>query len=67
MQVGDVVTAVNGDAIREFTDLQLMVAASPGQSLALDVRRGEQELALTVTPRVNETTQRNGVVSRSGM
>jgi regulator of sigma E protease len=57
LQVGDVVTAVNGAAIREFTDLQSLVAASPGRTLALDVRRGDDELAVTITPRVNETTR----------
>lgn len=50
IQTGDVVTAVDGAPILYFRELQAKVEGSGGRPLRLDLRRGQEQLALTVTP-----------------
>ena len=48
---GDVVTAVNGEGIEYFSQLQRVVTGSAGVPLALTVARGGQLLDIVATPR----------------
>jgi len=56
LQAGDLVLSVDGSRISRFDELQYAVATSPGVPLDLEVRRGEEILALTVVP---ETVMRD--------
>lgn len=51
LEVGDVITAIDGDEIVLFEDLRTAVGNSGGQPLALDVWRDGETLSLTLTPR----------------
>jgi regulator of sigma E protease len=54
LQVGDVVTAIDGQVISRFDQLRQIVGTHPGQALKLHVVRGDQALDLTVTPDTRE-------------
>ncbi len=60
MKTGDVITAVNGNAISSFTQLKNIVEASNGAPLALDVWRRGETLALELTPRRVDEPQEDG-------
>ena len=51
LQEGDLILTVNGQPIAGFDQMPPMVEASQGQPVALTIRRGDQTLALTLTPR----------------
>jgi regulator of sigma E protease len=53
LQSGDVVTAVDGQQVTLVEDFQRLVRERTGTSVALGVRRGQETLQLTMTPRVN--------------
>ncbi len=60
IEVGDVISAVNGTSISSFTQLKEIVEASNGAPLRLDVwREGVQE-QLSLTPRRTDEPQENG-------
>ena len=50
LQSGDVIVAVDGDHIRDFQELQRVLAGSLGRTVTLDVRRGERVFSVSVTP-----------------
>jgi regulator of sigma E protease len=47
---GDVVTAVDGDAVKEYTQLRLAVIFSGGDPMTIDLMRGEQPVSVVATP-----------------
>jgi len=47
----DIIRAVNGRVVANFTDLQKIIVISANRPLALSVDRGGQTLAITATPR----------------
>ena len=47
---GDLLLAVDGEGVRTAQDASEVIRASDGAPLSLEVRRGEAELDLTVTP-----------------
>jgi len=64
---GDVIAELEGQAVARFEDLQSVVRLHPGQPLALVVVRGDQRLALTVTPVESVLTDRFGNSHRVGL
>jgi len=61
LEVGDVITAIDGAPIIAFDQLKDVVENSAGRPLALTVWRAGQEIALTMTPRsVDEPTAEGG-------
>jgi regulator of sigma E protease len=54
LQVGDVVTAVDGKPISTWDELSTAIRASSGRPVALTVQRGDQPLPVTVTPEAKE-------------
>src|SRR5690606_34579181 len=48
-QVGDLVTAVDGNAVYVFEDLEREIRPRPGQTLSLTVQRDGAQLELPVT------------------
>jgi len=64
MQVGDVLTQVNGEAIAvgDASALSTAINNLPvGEAIILTVQRGQEEIALTLTPVYDEQTQNNRI------
>ena len=59
---GDVITAIDGERIEEFRDLQRIVSSSPGQTLDIVARRGDREVALQLTPQASEANPELGAI-----
>src|SRR5215470_17059163 len=53
-QVGDVVTAIDGSKIDNFTDMQRIVGTRAGEKLTFTVKRGDNTVQLTGTPQLRE-------------
>lgn len=60
LQPGDQIVSAGGQSIQLFSDLQRVVRANPGTSLPLVIKRGEQEIRLTVVPAPRESTDSSG-------
>ncbi len=67
IKAGDRFLTVDGRPVARFEELQRAVQESPGRPLAVEVRRGEEVLALSVTPRASEVTDRFGNTRRVGL
>jgi regulator of sigma E protease len=66
MRPGDVVSAIDGQRIARFEDLQRVVGFAPGKPMTIVVRRGGGEVSLHVTPKRVELTDRFGNRSAVG-
>jgi regulator of sigma E protease len=66
-QPGDVVVAIDGRPIANFTDLQRIVSVSTGEELTLLVERGDTQVTLRATPELKEVTDPFGNVNRVGI
>jgi len=66
-QVGDVVTAIDGDAIGNFSDMQRIVGIRAGEQLTFAVKRGDATLQLHGTPQLREVKDPFGNVHRLGV
>jgi regulator of sigma E protease len=66
-QVGDVVTAIDGDAIGSFSDMQRIVGVRAGESLTFVIKRGDATLQLHGTPELREVKDAFGNVHRLGV
>jgi regulator of sigma E protease len=64
---GDIVTAINGDAIDSFTDMQRFVSTQAGVPLVFTVKRGDAVVSLTGTPQLREMKDAFGNVHRIGV
>lgn len=51
LQAGDVVRSIDGERVQNFQDLQRLIALAPGRTLNLVASRGDQEVAVQITPR----------------
>ena len=54
-QPGDVVESINGSKVSSFSDLQQLISLSADTSLVVVVHRGDQEVTLSVRPKLTET------------
>jgi regulator of sigma E protease len=66
-QVGDVVTAIDGDAIESFSDMQRVVSVRAGEPLTFTIKRGDATLQLHGTPELREIKDRFGNTHRQGV
>ena len=66
-KAGDIVVAINGHPIENFTEMQRIVGASAGESLAVTVDRDGNQLVLTATPALKEVKDNFGNVQRIGI
>ena len=64
---GDVVVAINGRPIENFTEMQRVVGASAGEPLAITVDREGNQLVLKATPALKEVKDNFGNVQRIGI
>ncbi len=53
LQVGDIITRVDGKIIEQFDDLTEHIYGKIGEPITLDVLRGGQPLQITMTPRTS--------------
>lgn len=67
LQIGDVITEIDGTAIDSFSDLQRIVSLSADTPIRIAVQRGEELLELTVTPKRAEVEDRFGNIHRVGL
>ncbi len=63
-QVGDVVTAIDGDTIENFTDMQRIVSVRAGEHLTFTIKRGDSTLQLHGTPELKEVKDLFGNVAQ---
>jgi regulator of sigma E protease len=66
-QVGDVVTAIDGDTIESFSDMQRLVSVRAGEPLTFTIKRGDATLQLHGTPELREIKDRFGNAHRQGV
>lgn len=66
-KAGDVVTAINGDAIESFTDMQRIVSTKAGVPLVFTIKRGDEVVKLNGTPQLREIKDTFGNVHRVGI
>lgn len=66
-QPGDVITAIDGQVIDSFPDMQRIVSARAGQKLAFDVKRESATLKIDATPELREVKDSFGNVHRLGV
>jgi regulator of sigma E protease len=66
-QVGDVVTAIDHEAIDSFADMQRIVSTHAGQQLSFTVKRGDSIVELKGTPALKETKDAFGNAHRGGV
>ncbi len=53
---GDIITSINGAAVKEFADLQRVISLNTGTPVELEYKRGEENLSTTATPRISART-----------
>jgi regulator of sigma E protease len=66
-QPGDLVTAINGEKIDSFSDMQRIVSISAGEPLQIQVERGGVPVTLKATPQLKELKDNFGNVHRLGV
>jgi regulator of sigma E protease len=66
-QPGDLVTAINGEKVDNFSDMQRIVSISAGEPLAIQVERGGVPVTLKATPQLKELKDNFGNVHRLGV
>jgi regulator of sigma E protease len=66
-QVGDVVTAIDGQSIENFSDMQRIVSVRAGEQLSFAVKRGDSILQLQGTPELKKVKDPFGNEHRLGV
>jgi regulator of sigma E protease len=66
-QAGDVVTAIDGNVIGSFSDMQRIVGIRAGEKLTFTIKRGDSTLQLQGTPELREVKDSFGNVHRQGV
>ena len=64
---GDVVVAIDGRPVENFTEMQRIVGASAGETLAVTVDRDGNQLVLKATPALKEVKDNFGNVQHIGV
>jgi len=66
-QAGDLVLAIDGRPIDNFTDMQRIVSGSAGETLSVTIERGGVQQTLKATPTLKEVKDNFGNVQRIGI
>jgi regulator of sigma E protease len=66
-QVGDIVTAIDKQAIGSFSDMQRIVSIHAGEPLTFTIKRGDSILQLQGTPELKEVKDAFGNAHRLGV
>jgi regulator of sigma E protease len=67
LQPGDRILSVDGRSVSRFEEVQGLIRLRPGQTLAVEIDREGQRVALTATPDRREVTDRFGNVQVMGL
>jgi regulator of sigma E protease len=67
IQPGDVIKAIDGTAIESFSDMQRIVSTRAGQTLSLDIKRGDSNIVIRATPNLREVKDNFGNTHRVGV
>jgi regulator of sigma E protease len=67
IQSGDVITAIDGTAIESFSDMQRIVSTRAGQSLRIEIKRGNADITIRATPNLREVKDNFGNTHRLGV
>lgn len=67
MQVGDIVVAIDGQPVRDFTDLKTRVALHPGKRMVFTLERAGRPVEVSVTTARVERTDSFGNPSTEGL
>lgn len=60
VQPGDVLIALDGSRVKTFDDVVRYISVRPGVPILVTVKRGDQNMDMSLTPRRAETTDRFG-------
>jgi len=63
---GDTITRIGTEDVRYFTDLQRIIVVNGGNTLELQVMRGDQSLTLVATPELQSGSIENGEAAQVG-
>jgi regulator of sigma E protease len=66
-EVGDIVTAIDGNTIGSFSDMQRIVSVHAGDQLTFTIKRGDSTLQLKGTPEQREVKDPFGNAHRLGV
>ncbi len=66
-QPGDLVLAINGNSIANFSEMQRVVSVSAGEPISVEVERGGTHVTLKATPELKELKDNFGNVHRIGV
>ncbi|MHB0897398.1 MAG: M50 family metallopeptidase [Spirochaetales bacterium] len=53
---GDIIAAIDGKTVRDYSDLQEMIGLNPGKTLMLKVERQGSTLRIPITPRLDKNS-----------
>jgi regulator of sigma E protease len=67
IRAGDMITAIDGEHIARFEDVQRIVRLNTGAAMKMVLRRGDADVTLDVTPRITNFTDRFGNEHRIGL
>ncbi len=67
VKAGDVIATIDGDRIDRFEDVQRIVRLNTGSPIAMVVHRDGKDIAIDVTPRVTNLTDRFGNEHKMGL
>lgn len=56
LKSGDIVVAIDGAPILDYSDLQEAIGFNPGKKLSVTVKRGDGSIGLFVTPRLDKSS-----------
>ncbi len=66
VKAGDLIVAVDGAKVLSYKDVQEAIFLRPGETFNLDLKRGEADMTLSVTPRVHEEKDGFGGMIKTG-
>ena len=66
-QPGDIILSIDGDAIKNFADMQRIVSVSAGRALEVKVNRGGETVTLSATPELGDIKDGFGNTHRGGL
>ncbi len=61
LKMGDSIISVSGQAVNNYQELSDLVSARAGQKLAYQIRRGQEELELAITPQLMPDSGKVGI------
>jgi regulator of sigma E protease len=56
LRTGDRIVAIDGKAVRDYSDLQELIGLNPGKNLSLTIERENERIEVLVTPRMDKST-----------